>query len=296
MTAKRAKSGKIKESLLQYLMITLGAVIYATGQLFFIKPLHIPMGGVAGISLVLNYLWSLPVGLMTLFINLQLYVLGWRILGRGFFYKTVYATAISAVWLDTMAGVIPGFSGEMLISALYGGIVMGAGLGLVFRAGGTSGGTDIISKWLNSRRDLPVGTVNFSINIGIIIGSALIYRSPDSALYAILTSFLCGQMIDKMVYGMDVQRKAIIITDKPKEVSDAVIQGLKHSVTAMDATGMYTGDPRTVLICVVHRHEAGALKKLVLEQDERAFLLLSNLNEVFGKGFKHIGGETGERV
>ena len=275
-----------KERVLQYLLITVGAVIYATGQLFFIKPLHIPLGGVAGISLVLNYLWSLPIGLMTLLLNLPLYVLGWRILGRSFFYKTVYATVVSSIWLDTMAEVIPGFSGEMLISALYGGIVMGAGLGLVFRAGGTSGGTDIVSKWLNQKRDLPVGTVNFCINLVVIVGSALIYRNPDSALYANLTSFLSGQMIDRLVYGMDVQRKAMIITNRPKEVSEAIITGLKRGVTAMDATGMYTGDPRTVLICVVHRHEAGTLKKLVLEQDEHAFLLLSNLNEVFGKGFK----------
>ena len=238
-------------------------------------------------SLLLNYLFSTPVGMVTLLFNIPLYFLGWRTMGRSFFYKTVYANVVSALWVDLMANIIPGFSGEMVISALYGGIVMGTGLGLVFRGGGPSGGTDIISKWLNRKKDIPVGTMNFSINVVVILVSAFFYKSADSALYALISSFLSGHMIDRLVYGMDVQKKAVIITSKPQEVSQAILSQLKHGVTAMDATGMYTGDARTMLLCVVHRHETGELKKAVLGQDENAFLMLSNINEVFGKGFKH---------
>ncbi len=287
MTKEKKVFSIQKDDILPWLWVTAGAIIYATGQLVFIKPLHIPMGGIAGVSLLLNYLFSTPVGMVTLLFNIPLYFLGWRTMGRSFFYKTVYANVVSALWVDLMANIIPGFSGEMVISALYGGIVMGTGLGLVFRGGGTSGGTDIISKWLNRKKDIPVGTMNFSINVVVILVSAFFYKSADSALYALISSFLSGHMIDRLVYGMDVQKKAVIITSKPQEVSQAVLSQLKHGVTAMDATGMYTGDARTMLLCVVHRHETGELKKAVLGQDENAFLMLSNINEVFGKGFKH---------
>lgn len=275
-----------KNDIIPWFLVTVGAIVYATGQLVFIKPLHIPMGGIAGVALLLNYLFSLPIGLMTLIFNIPLYFLGWRTMGSSFFYKTVYANVVSALWVDLMANVIPGFSGEMVISALYGGIVMGTGLGLILRGGGTSGGTDIVSKWLNRKKDIPVGTMNFSINVVVILVSAFFYKSADSALYALISSFLSGHMIDRLVYGMDVQKEAVIITSRPEEVSREIMGQLKHGVTAMDATGMYTGDQRTMLLCVVHRHETGTLKKAVLSQDENAFLMISNINEVFGKGFK----------
>ena len=278
-----------RDTVIQYALITLGALVYALGQLFFIKPLHIPMGGINGISLVLNYAFSLPAGATALVLNIPLYFMGWRTIGRRFFYKTVYANVWTSIFMDALAGVVPGYSGEMLVAALYGGVVMGAGAGLIFRAGGTTGGTDIIAKWLYKKRDIAVGTTGFDINIFIIIASAFVYGNPDGALYALLTSFLNNQVIDRMVYGVDIQKKATIITNKPKEVSEAIMQQLGHGVTAMDAVGMYTGDQRTVLICAVRRHETSILKRIVMEQDQHAFMLLSEINEVFGQGFKNLG-------
>ena len=178
---------------------------------------------------------------------------------------------------------------KQLIAALYGGIVMGAGYGLIFRAGGTSGGVDIIAKWMNKQKDIPIGTTNLIANAIVIVGSALIYGNLDSALYAMITSYLTSMVIDKMIYGMDAQKSAMIITSKPKEVAGAVMAELHRGCTGMDATGMYTGGKRTVLICAVRRHETGTLKKLILEQDERAFMLISNISEVFGTNFKRLG-------
>ena len=278
-----------RDHLLQYGLITLGSLIYALGQLFFIKPLHIPMGGIAGLSLVANYLWNLPIGVVSLVLNLPLFFLGWRTMGRQFFVKTAFATVACSIFVDSLTPFIPAFEGEMLIAALYGGLVMGTGFGLIFRGGGTSGGTDIIAKWLNRQKDIPIGTTNLSINVFVIMGSALIYGNPDSALYAIITSYLTSTVIDKMVYGVDIQKSAMIITSKPKEVAGAVLEQLHRGCTGMDATGMYTGDKRTVLICAVRRHETGTLKKLILEQDEHAFMMISNISEVFGHNFKRLG-------
>ena len=278
-----------KESLYQYAIITLGALVLALGQLVFIKPLHIPLGGVSGVALVVNYLWKLPIGLVSIVLNLPLFVLGWRTMGREFFYKTVYATVVNSIFLDILDPILPAFPVEMLLAALYGGIVMGAGYGLLFRAGGTSGGIDIVSKWLNGKKDIPVGTTNFIINIFVIIGSAAIYGNPDSALYALVTSYVSSVVIDKMVYGMDAQKSALIITRKPVEVSRGIMEQLHRGVTAMEGVGMYTGDKRTVLLCAVRRHETGTLKRIILQEDAHAFMLISNTNEVFGTNFKRLG-------
>lgn len=278
-----------KESLYQYAVITLGTLVLALGQLVFIKPLHIPLGGVSGVALVVNYLWKLPIGLVSIVLNLPLFVLGWRTMGREFFYKTVYATVVNSIFLDILDPILPAFPVEMLLAALYGGIVMGAGYGLLFRAGGTSGGIDIVSKWLNGKKDIPVGTTNFIINIFVIIGSAAIYGNPDSALYALVTSYVSSVVIDKMVYGMDAQKSALIITRKPVEVSRGIMEQLHRGVTAMEGVGMYTGDKRTVLLCAVRRHETGTLKRIILQEDAHAFMLISNTNEVFGTNFKRLG-------
>ena len=278
-----------KESLYQYAVITLGALVLALGQLVFIKPLHIPLGGVSGVALVVNYLWKLPIGLVSIVLNLPLFVLGWRTMGREFFYKTVYATVVNSIFLDILDPILPAFPVEMLLAALYGGIVMGAGYGLLFRAGGTSGGIDIVSKWLNGKKDIPVGTTNFIINIFVIIGSAAIYGNPDSALYALVTSYVSSVVIDKMVYGMDAQKSALIITGKPVEVSRGIMEQLHRGVTAMEGVGMYTGDKRTVVLCAVRRHETGTLKRIILQEDAHAFMLISNTNEVFGTNFKRVG-------
>ena len=278
-----------KDAVFQYAIITLGALVLALGQLFFIKPLHIPLGGVSGVALVVNFLWNLPIGVVSIVLNLPLFFLGWRTMGRQFFYKTVYATVANSIFVDILDPILPIFEVEMLLAALYGGIVMGAGFGLIFRAGGTSGGIDIVSKWLNHKKDIPVGSTNFVINIFVIAGSAIIYGNPDSALYAIITSYVASMVTDKMVYGMDAQKSAMIITSKPKEVAGAVMSQLNRGCTGMDATGMYTGDKRTVLICAVRRHETGTLKKLIMEQDAHAFMMISNISEVFGTNFKRLG-------
>ena len=278
-----------KEAVVSYLLITLGSLVYALGQLYFIKPLHIPMGGVSGLALVANFLWSLPIGVVTIVLNIPLLFLGWKNMGREFFTKTAFAILVSSVFIDLLEPLLPAFDGEMLIAALYGGIVMGVGYGLIFRAGGTTGGVDIIAKWINRQKDIPIGTTNLIANAVVIVGSALIYGNLDSALYAMVTSYLTSMVIDKMVYGMDAQKSAMIITSKPKEVAGAVMEELHRGCTGMDATGMYTGDRRTVLICAVRRHETGTLKKLILEKDENAFMMISNISEVFGHNFKRLG-------
>ncbi len=284
-----AKQGIARANPKHYAFIVLGALIFAVGQRIFIMPALIPMGGISGLSLVLNYLYDLPVGIVSIVANIPLFFLGYRTLGKTFFAKTVFGTVVASVFLDLLAPFLPAYDGEVLIAAIYGGIVMGAGFGIIFRVGGTSGGTDIIAKYLNKKRDMPIGTFNLIVNTVVILISAAIYQNIDSAFYAIITSYLTSTVIDKIIYGADIQKNAMIITTKPKEISDAIFERLGRGVTALSATGMFTGESKTVLISAVRRHETSTLKALLQEVDSGSFLLLSNLNEVFGSGFKNYG-------
>ena len=278
----------LKKGLVQYVLITLGALIFSAGQLYFVKPRLIPMGGVSGLALLANYLWSSPVGLISLLLNIPLFLLGWHTMHRDVFCKSAFATVACALFLDNLAPFVPVFQGELLLAALYGGLSMGIGYGLIFRAGGVSGGTNIVAYWLNGRYDTPVGTVNLFFNIVVILLASFIYGDPNSTLYAIITSFFTSQVIDRMLYGMDAQKLALIITDHREQVAKALMHQLGRGVTAVSATGMYSGDERTVLLCAVRRHETGLLKRIVMLTDPKAFLLIATVSEVFGTNFKHL--------
>ncbi len=275
-----------KEHIVSYGWIVFGSLLFALGQSIFIRPLHIPMGGISGIALVLNYLYAMPVGVMTIVLNLPLFFIGYRTLGRVFFVRTVVGTVISSVIIDTVGPLLPVYEGDILIAALYGGIIMGAGFGFIFRGGGTSGGTDIIAKYLNKKNGANIGGYTFVINAGIILVSALIYQNIESALYAIVSSYLTGVALDKILYGGDVQKQAIIITTKPREVADTIMHTLGRGVTKTDGLGMYTDTEKAVLICAVRRYETAALKRILQQADGSAFLMISELSEVFGQGFK----------
>ena len=273
----------------RYVGLVIGALIYACGQNIFIRPMQIPMGGAAGISLVINFLTGFPVGMANLLINIPLYYWGYKSMGRKFFVRTVVSTASAAVFLDLLNPVLPAYEGDMLISALYGGVVMGIGFGIIFRMGGTSGGTDIVAKYLNEKKDIQVGSFNLVVNLLIIIISSVIYGRFESAFYAVITSFVSASAIDRIVYGSDRQKKATIITSKPEEVSDEIMKATGHGVTALRGEGMDTHEERTVLLCVVGKYETGTLKRVIETVDPRAFIMLGDVNEVLGKGFKSYG-------
>ena len=275
-----------RKTIMEYIAIAVGSFLLAFGQLYFIKGLHIPMGGVNGIALVMNYLWSLPVGTMNLLMNIPLFFLAWRSVGRRFFCRMVTGVILSSIFIDALTPYVKSFQGEMLIAALYGGLAMGAGVGLMYRCGGASGGVDIISKYLSVKKGWNISTFNLLSDIVVMTSSALIYGNMELALYALITSFLASQAIDKVVYGGDEQKSATIITSKPKEVSDIIMQELRHGVTALEGKGMYTGNSKTVLMCAVRRNEAVALKNLLHQVDPSAFMMLGNVSEVVGRGFK----------
>lgn len=284
----RSKNPSKKVSALRdYGMITFGAIIYVFAIKVFITPMQIPSGGIAGIALLCNYMLGMPIGVVSMVLNIPLLFFGYKMLGRDFFFKTMYMTVLSSVLTD-LAGFLPAYEGDILLACLFGGIIKGVGFGLVIRVGGTSGGSDVVSKYLYRKRAVPIGTTNMSINVCVLAISALFLRSLESLFYGVIAQYVVSVVMDSIIYGGDVQKNALIITSKPDEVAQAIMHNIGHGVTAIEGKGMYTGKERTILMCVVRRHETNLVKKTILDIDDTAFMMLSDVSEVLGRGFKNM--------
>ena len=270
-----------------YLLIVVGSVLYVISVKCFAAPMQIPSGGVSGIALLTNYLWKLPIGVVTMALNVPLLLAGFKGLGRDFFCKTMFMIIFSSILTD-LAGFLPVFEGDILLASVFGGILKGVGYGLIIRTGGTSGGVDVIGKFMYKHFSVPMGTTSMAVNVCVLLGSAAALQSMELLMYGIIMQYAVSNMTDAVVYGSDHQKKALIITRKPEETAKALMERVGHGVTALHGTGMYTGEEREVLLCVIRRHEANQVKKMILEIDNTAFMMLSDVNEVLGRGFKQL--------
>ncbi len=273
-------------AVLDYILIVVGSCVFGAGIVVFIKPAMISMGGVAGMALIGNYLTGLPLGLASIILNVPLFIFGYKLLGRQFFWKTIVSSVSYSLFIDIAGPYLLLFTGDRLLAALYGGLIMGLGFGLVFKRGGTSGGTDIISKYLNEKFEISIGNANLVMNGMVIIACSLIYKSVESALYAIIVQYLTGVVLNAIVDGSDRQKEGLIITSKPEEMARAILENLQRGCTGIEGRGMYTNEEKTLLLVVVRRHEISALKKLAHQVDPGCFMLVSEVSEVFGVHFK----------
>lgn len=275
-----------------YSLIILGNVLYALSVAMFTKPANIPLGGVAGIALVINYLTNLPMGVMVMVLNLPLFLLSFRRLGRTFLIRTIVSTVVSSVLIDVFGTLFQGYhiTEEPILVALYGGLLSGAGLGLVFAQGATTGGTDIVSKMINIKRPhLSIGRINLVISATIIIASSIIFQRYEAALYAIIVLYVSSSVIDGIISGLDHASAALVVTREPDKVSEAILKDMHRGCTGIVSKGMYTKSDQITLLVAVRNHEVAELKNVVLGQEKDAFIILLNAREVMGRGFKTYG-------
>ncbi len=283
-----------KSVVADYLIILLGTFCYAAAVVCLVSPNNIPLGGVTGVAVLLGNVFRWPVGALVIVFNIPLFLLSWRSLGRRFLVRTLVATVAISLLLDGLRPLVETYrltyTQNPMLAALYGGVLSGLGLGLVFSRGATSGGSDILSKLINSRLEhLSIGRINLVINGVVILISAVAYRSVESALYALIIQYVSSSVIDGILIGLDNASAAFIITRQAKEVADAILTHMHRGVTALSGTGMYSQEPRVTLLCAVRSHEVTFLKKTILAADPDAFVILTNAREVLGKGFKSFG-------
>lgn len=285
-------SSKLFTHLKTALPIILGTAIYAFGLLYFIIPNQLMEGGVTGITILLNYAYHIPPSLSTLILNVPLFIIGWRILGgKQMIYTGVGIGSLTFfLWLfEKMIqnGLISPFETQYdyILASLYAGVTLGTGLGIVFRFGGTTGGSDIVARICNRKFGWSMGQVILAIDI-VIIGLSLLYIPKEKILYTFVAVYIGSKIIDFIQEGAYAAKAFTIISDHAPEIADLITIEMDRGVTLIPAIGAYSKQAKHIAYCVVARQEIRRMNVIIRSIDPRAFVIISDVHDVQGEGFR----------
>lgn len=280
---------RIFKSVIDILIIAIGSFLYAIAVSAIIDANMLSAGGVTGISTLIHHFSGIPSGLLVFVINIPIIILGIVKLGGRFIIKTAIATTFVSISLEITERFMPTYKTDDILAALFGGIIMGLGLSLVFMRGGTTGGVDIIAKVINRRfRHLTVGRVLLTMDGIVILLTAFAYKNIETVLYSVIAIFVSSKVMDTLLYGSDKGKIIYIVTSCPEEISKQIIEQVGRGVTMLSAKGAYTGKERQMLMCTVRLNEVSAVYSVVNELDKNAFIVVGEAGEIIGEGFKSI--------
>ncbi|NME34963.1 YitT family protein [Fusobacterium sp. FSA-380-WT-3A] len=268
-------------------LITVGAFLIAFGIHYFYRANSLGSSGVTGISLILYYLFRFDMGITYALINIPLIILGYKLIGGKFILKTFYGTIITSLAFNILTKIPINPLEDKLVASIFGGIVVGLGLGSMFAAGGSSGGTDIIVKILTKYFDIPVGKAFFSMDFLILSISGFLF-GKEIFMYTLVGVFACTKVIDMIQDGFDSSKAITIISDKSLVIKDIIMKEAKRGTTIIKAQGGYRGEEKNMLSCIVSRYEVATIKRIIRSIDENAFVYITDVAEVLGKGFKNL--------
>lgn len=293
MKAEKIKLKRVLSVLTQYLLCILGSFLYALAVSVFVTPLKFAAGGVTGLGILVNYAFPvISTGMFVFAANVPLFLISWKKFGFRFIARTVFATALVSVFIDLLAflGEKYGwfFNGEeKLVGAIFGGIIAGAGLGIVFLGGATTGGLDILARLLKLKfPHFSVGRLILICDFAVVLLSGIVYKSVESILYSIIIVFLSSLAVDYIVAGKDHSKLLFILTDSYEDVTRDIISVCSRGVSVIPAKGGYTGQDKKLLMCVVRTHEVARVRSVVAKYDENPFIIITDSSEVLGQGFK----------
>lgn len=263
-----------------------GALLFALSINIFLAPNNIAPGGVSGLATAIHYLSPhLHIGVMTFVFNVPLFWIGYRKIGRRFVITTMLTTLLCSVFLELTSALAP-YTEDRMLAALFGGVLLGAGLGIVMKCGTTTGGTDILVRVLRKKNpSLSSGTIVFVIDLIIVTFAAVVYREITSALYALVAIYICSLVLDRIVSGADDGKLVHIMSRHTKELAKAISDRLGRGITLLHAKGYYTGAEKDVIMIVIRRYQLAALRRIVSQIDPKAFIVFSDATQVVGEGF-----------
>ncbi len=267
----------------QLLGVFLGSVVMALGLNLFLIPNRIAAGGVSGLGIILFHQFNIPVGVTIFASNVPLFLTAWKLLGFKFVFRSFFGTIFLSVLVELFSSV-PVLTTDLLLATIYGGIVLGIGLGIVFRSGSSTGGTALASKLLNYFLGFSVGQGLLGIDF-IIIALAGIVFSAELAMYALISLFVTSKVIDFVQEGLSFAKACLVISNKGPEIARSILSDLDRGVTYLKGQGGFTGRDKEVLLCVVSQAEVTRLKRIVWDIDPESFVIVSNVHEVLGEGF-----------
>ena len=283
-----------RRSVLDYLLIIIGAFILAAGFVFFINPYNIVPGGVYGIGIVIHHLIpAVPVGTFGLVLNVPLTILGIKILGARFGLKTVIGMVLTTIFMDTLTYFIGendplGLQDDLLLSCVFGGIVIGFGLGLIFKAKATSGGSDIVAMIGAKFSKISVGQMLIIVDSIIVLLGLIIFKDWKIPLYSWIVIFITGKVIDVTIDGLNYERALVIVSDKHALIKEKILNTLERGGTYLNGEGMFSGIEKRVIFTVVTRREVSALQEMINKIDPNAFMAVMETSEIIGEGFKSL--------
>lgn len=270
----------------QYAHILLGCALGGAAYPLFLTANAIAPGGITGVGIVLNHLFGFPVGMTTLILNVPLFLIGYRSIGGTFAFRSLIATILFSVFIDILP--LPTMTDDPLLATLFGGILLGAGLGLILRGGATTGGTDMIARMVHKKFPfISVGSFLFGLDFMVVIAAGFVVGTTQ-ALYALINIFMSGKLVDIVMMGFTADKACFIISDKWQSITDRVLKDMERGVTQLSARGAYTGKDRPVVLCVVNRREVMTVKDIVRREDPAAFMFITEAHEAIGEGFSGL--------
>ena len=281
------KTKKVLDLIADNLIWIAGCFIYALAINFFNVPNQIAQGGFSGLAIVINYLTGLPVGTINLALNIPILLIALKFIGKKFVLKTLWVTVLLSVSIDLVALIPYEYTGDKLLASIFSGALLGAGVALVAARGSTTGGTDVLSKLLRLVfPHISYGKLVMFSDMVVIAISAIVFKSIESALYAAIVIFVSSKVIDYILYGMAKSKMLLVVTDHADEISQALVNNSPRGVRIVPAKGAFTGQEKNMLICVLRSNEVSPAIKLIKSIDPNTFTIITEANEIIGKGFK----------
>lgn len=280
-----------KEWFKVYTLILVGTFIMAAGFVLFISPYKLAPGGVYGIAIILHHLFGFPIGLSALVMDIPLTILGIKILGPRFGVKTIVGFLATAIWVSLLEwtyGYEPLVENDALLSAIFGGVLIGLGLGLVFKSRATSGGSDIIAMIFAKYIHLPIGQLMIMVDSAIVLVGLAAFGKWEIPLYSWIVIFISGKIIDVVLQGLDYDKTLFIVSEQHEAIRHKILNDLNRGGTILNGKGMYNGADKSIIFTVVNRRELAILKDFINKVDPNAFLTVLNANEILGEGFKPL--------
>ena len=265
----------------------IGSVLYAMGLYTFAKMANFSPGGISGIALILNYLWKLPVGVMTLIMNIPLVIASYKIVGGRFLAKTAKTMIITTVFLDLIFPLLPLYTGNRMMAALYSGLCMGAGMAFFYMRGSSSGGMDFLSMIIKVKHPhISLGIVTAVSDFLVILIGWPVFKDADAVLYGLICSFSASIVIDRVLYGLGAGKLVIVITNNTDALTEKISELTDRGSTIIRAIGSYTKEDRDVILCACSKSQTYMITNAAHEVDPGAFVMVTETSEVFGEGFK----------
>ena len=270
----------------EYGLITLGCFLFSLSLNYFFISNHLAEGGATGICLILRYLFNFPISVTYLAINIPLLLIGWKFLGREFLIKTIYGTLCISAFM-ALGSRFHGPTNDIMLAAIYGGVVSGIGLGLIFMVDGSTGGTDIIAILINKHFDIPIGRVLFTIDVIILSIVAMIF-GRTIVMYTLIAKLIISKSIDYFQDGYKKSKGVTIFSNKYEEIRSRIIKEADRGATLIKAEGGYSHKYLPIVYCVTSKFDLNTIKNIVSDVDPEAFLTVSDVSEVLGKGFNPL--------